>query len=170
VPVNILVKVGDVLDEHADVLICPANPWLNMSGGVNGEILRRGGESIQDELKSHLQRAGCAAVGAGTVVRTDPGPLPVKKIIHAVAIDPFYGSSVELVVRTLEAAFGMARSLGARRVSMPMLATGYGPLDARQFASSLSSIITRDWAPIEEVNVVVRRDEDAEILKSSVTG
>ena len=50
------VKVGDVLDEHADVLICPANPWLNLSGGVNGAILMRGGQAVQDELQSHLRQ------------------------------------------------------------------------------------------------------------------
>ena len=37
---NVVVTVGDVLDAAADVLISTANPWLNMSGGVNGAILR----------------------------------------------------------------------------------------------------------------------------------
>jgi len=36
---DIQVKVGDVLDEQADVLICTANPWLNMSGGVNVHLI-----------------------------------------------------------------------------------------------------------------------------------
>ena len=165
---NLLVKVGDVLDEPTDVLICPANPWLNLSGGVNGEILRRGGESIQNELQSYLQSVGRPAVEAGTVVRTGPGPLPAKDILHVVAIDPFYGSSVDLVRRTLETAFALAQSLGASKVSMPMVATGYGPLDARQFSGALASIFTRDWAPVEEVIVVVRCDEDAEIVRNSV--
>jgi O-acetyl-ADP-ribose deacetylase (regulator of RNase III) len=164
------VKVGDVLDELADVLICPANPWLNLSGGVNGAILMRGGQAVQDELHSHLRKAGRTAVEAGTVVCSGPGPLHVKHILHAVAIDPFYGSSVELVEKTLETALGMAQSLGAKLVSMPMLATGFGPLDAHQFANALSPVLRRDWAPVEQFIVVVRRDEDAEIVKSFLTG
>lgn len=166
---NLHAKVGDVLAECAEVLICPANPWLNMSGGVNGEILRRGGASIQDELKSYLQAVGRSAVEAGTVVRTGSGPLPVKHILHAVSIDPFYGSSVELVRKTLEAALGMAQSLPAHTVSMPMLATGYGPLDARAFAVALSPLVSRDWGPVERLTVVVRRDEDAEIVQTCVS-
>ena len=38
---NVSVGVGDVLDASADVLISTANPWLNMSGGVNGAIRQR---------------------------------------------------------------------------------------------------------------------------------
>ena len=38
---NVVVTVGDVLDAAADVLISTANPWLNMSGGVNGAIRER---------------------------------------------------------------------------------------------------------------------------------
>ncbi|SMP73136.1 hypothetical protein SAMN06265222_11630 [Neorhodopirellula lusitana] len=35
---NVVVTVGDVLDASADVLFSTANPWINMSGGVNGAI------------------------------------------------------------------------------------------------------------------------------------
>jgi O-acetyl-ADP-ribose deacetylase (regulator of RNase III) len=164
------VKVGDVLDEHADVLICPANPWLNLSGGVNGAILMRGGQAVQDELHSHLRRAGRTAVEAGTVVCTGPGPLRVKHILHAVAIDPFYGSSVELVKQTIESALGTARSLGAVTVSMPMLATGYGPLTAEQFGRAVADVVGRDWPPIEQLTIVVRRDDDAAVLKMRLSG
>jgi len=167
-PVTITVKVGDVLDEPADVLICSANPWLNLSGGVNGAILLRGGQSIQDELKRYLTDADRPAVEPGTVVRSGPGPLAVKHILHAVAIDPFYGSSAGLVQKTLETALGMAQSLAAHTVAMPMLATGYGPLTAQQFANALSPVARQDWAPIEQLIVLVRRDEDAEVVRSAV--
>jgi O-acetyl-ADP-ribose deacetylase (regulator of RNase III) len=159
------VKVGDLLDEHADVLICPANPWLNLSGGVNGAILMRGGQAVQDEIQAHLRSAGRTAVEAGTVVRTGPGPVCAKHILHAVAIDPFYGSSVELVKQVFESALGAAASLGAITVAMPMLATGYGPLTAEHFGLALADAIRRDWSPIEHLTVVVRGDDDAIVLQ-----
>jgi O-acetyl-ADP-ribose deacetylase (regulator of RNase III) len=164
------VKVGDVLDECVDVLICPANPWLNLSGGVNGAILMRGGQSVQDELHAYLRNSGRTAVGVCTVVRSDPGPLRVKHILHAVAIDPFYGSSVELVQKTIETAFEIAQSLAAHTVASPMLATGFGPLGAEQFAYSLAAVVRRDWTPIEQLTVVVRRDDDAEIVRGALSG
>ena len=70
-----LVKHGDVLDERVDVLICTANPQLNMSGGINGEILRRGGEDVQRELHAFLERTQRKYVDPGTVVTTSPGPV-----------------------------------------------------------------------------------------------
>ena len=42
-------KCGDVFDEVGDALVCPANSQLNLSGGVNGEILLRGGDVVQVE-------------------------------------------------------------------------------------------------------------------------
>ncbi len=166
---EIAVKVGDVLDEAADAMISPANPWLNMSGGVNGAILLRGGETIQRELHAYLRDSGKSAVEPGTVVVTGAGPLGARHILHAVAIDPFYDSSVEIVRRTVAAALSRARELGARTVVMPALATGYGHLSMEQFAAGLAEAIEADdWAPIERLVVVVRKPEDADAIRRIV--
>ena len=102
---NIDILVGDVLDVPADVLIATANPWLQMTGGVNlAIILRPRGELVHEELQRYLPATGRRMVEPGTVVRTVPGSLPVKHILHAVAIDPSYDSSVELVASTITAA------------------------------------------------------------------
>ena len=119
--------VGDVLEARADVLISTANPWLNLSGGVNGAILTQAGQTIQDELHAHLIQQNASAVPAGSVVQSKAGVLPFRFILHAVAIDPFYDSSIELVRRTVETAFEMAVHRDARTISMPTLATGYRP-------------------------------------------
>ena len=93
---NVVVTVGDVLDAAADVLISIANPWLNMPGGVNGAICERE-PAIQFELRDHLESVGESAIPACSVVRTSAGNLPFSHIIHAVAIDPFYDSSPQIV-------------------------------------------------------------------------
>jgi len=165
---EVQVKLGDVLDEEADVLISTANPWLNMSGGVNGAILLRGGEGVQDELRGYLREHGKPHVEPGSVVRTGPGPLPVKHVLHGVAIDAFYGSSVELVERTLGQALGQARQLGASTVVTPALATGYGPLTMEQFAEALSRTLARDWPPLARLTVVLRREEAVQVVASAV--
>src|SRR5262245_66612140 len=116
---KIEVLVGDILDVPADVLISTANPWLQMTGGVNLKIiLRPRGELVHEELQAHLRAAGGRYVEPGTVVRTGPGSLPVRHILHAVAIDPSYGSSVELVAATIVRALTQARDLGARGASI----------------------------------------------------
>src|SRR5262252_5990630 len=113
------VLAGNILDEPADVLVSTANPWLQMTGGVNlGIIVRPQGELVYEELQHHLRKSGQKMVAAGTVVCTGPGSLPVKKILHAVAIDPSYDSSVELVAETIVRALTQARELGAKSVSL----------------------------------------------------
>lgn len=166
--IEIAVKVGDLLDEEADVVISTANPWLNMSGGVNGAILMRGGTLIQEELRDYLRTLGRPAVEPGTVVVTSPGSLKAKQLLHAVAIDPFYDSSVELVRHTVERALSTARQLGARTVAMPALATGYGHLTIDQFASGLAEAMRANWSPIERLVVVVRKQENADTVKRFV--
>lgn len=46
---DVIVKSGDILDERVDVLVSTANVHLLMTGGVNGAILMRDGESVQQE-------------------------------------------------------------------------------------------------------------------------
>jgi O-acetyl-ADP-ribose deacetylase (regulator of RNase III) len=159
---RIEVLVGDVLDVPADVLVSTANPWLQMTGGVNLKIiLRPKGEFVQEELQRHLAATGRRDVEPGTVVRTGPGSLPVKHILHAVSIDPSYDSSVDLVAETIGRTLTLARELKARTVTMPALATGFGPLSMAEFAMALSRATARDWSPLEVLKVVVRREEDA---------
>ena len=165
------VIVGDVLDVTADVLIATANPWLQMTGGVNLAILLRPqGELVHEELQRHLPATGRRLVEPGTVVRTGPGSLPVKHVLHAVAIDPSYDSSVELVTATLGKALALARNLGARTVSTAALATGFGPLSMADFAEAVAQVAQQDWSPLETLTVVLRQQEDAEVVRSRVYG
>lgn len=162
--VKLNVEVGDVLEYGADVLVSTANPWLNMSGGVNGAIRMRCPE-IQTELREWQQANSKAAVPAGTVVPTSAGSLPFDHIIHAVAIDPFYDTSAEVVTRTVTAAFELARKLQVNTISMPTLATGYGPLTVAEFACAMARIDLCD-VMFKSVTVVVRSAENAEVVRS----
>ncbi len=164
---KIVVLVGDVLDVPADVLISSANPWLQMTGGVNLKIiLRPQGELVHEELQRHLRASGNRYIEVGTVVRTGPGSLPVKHILHAVSIDPSYDSSVALVTDTIVKAMTIARELSARTVTIPALATGFGPLSMEEFATALSWATARDWSPLETLTVVLRQEEDAETVRA----
>jgi O-acetyl-ADP-ribose deacetylase (regulator of RNase III) len=156
------VLAGNILDVRADVLVSTANPWLQMTGGVNlGIMVRPKGEDVYEELQRHLPTTGREMVNPGTVVCTGPGSLPVKKILHAVAIDPSYQSSIDLVRDTIIRALSQARELGARTVSLAALATGFGPLLMEEFATALRPALAMDWSPLETLMVVVKHEEEA---------
>ena len=161
---EVKVVVGDVLDFPADVLVSTANPWLNMSGGVNGAICERC-PGIQEELHSYLETNYKTAVPAGSAVSTSAGTLSFSHIVHAVAIDPFYDSSLELLSKALVATFENIVRLNANSVSMPTLATGYGPMSVDDFAFAFRKVISGKY-DVDTVNIVVRMDEHAESVRS----
>ena len=167
---NIIVKQGDLLDEASDVIVSTANPNLLMSGGVNGAILMRGGHDVQREVQVHLQRIGRKHVVPGTVVITDPGPLACKFLLHAVSINAFYESDEALIAETVSNIFRAAFELGARSLSMPALATGYGPLQVEEFARGLRQGIERfedsDQLKEIELRIVIWRDADVERVRA----
>lgn len=165
---QITIKVGNVLTEASNVLISTANPWLNLSGGVNGAIREIAGPDLQSELHQFLKTQGLAAVPAGTVVRSDPYSLPFQHILHAVAIDPFYDSSVDLVATTFVRALDMAIELKATSVSTPTLATGYGPMTIHDFGTAIAPVVSKTrFAPLS-LKIVVRREEDVIALRGSL--
>ncbi len=165
---KIRVEVGDVLTFPADVLISTANPWLNLSGGVNGAILTTCGSVIQDELHSHLKSLGVSAIPAGSVVRSLASKLPFKHILHAVAIDPFYDSSIAIVRATVVKAFEMAVESGAATISTPTLATGYGPMSIEDFGHAVGPLVHDSRFVDLAVVIVVRSDDDARILRNAI--
>lgn len=165
---KISVRVGDVLSEPADVLISTANPWLNLSGGVNGAIREEVGLTIQSELHGLLKAQGISAVPAGTVVRSNAYTLPFKHILHAVAIDPFYDSSTELVRATFAKALDMAWELEALTVSSPTLATGYGPMSISDFGSAVAPVLKKPSLANLTLNLVVRHGDRARELQEAL--
>jgi O-acetyl-ADP-ribose deacetylase (regulator of RNase III) len=166
---NLEIFAGNLLDVPADVMISTANPWLQMTGGVNlAIILRPQGELVYEELQRYLRGTGKDFVEPGTIVCTGPASLPVKKILHAVSLDRSYETSVELVAETIVRALTRARELGAKTVSIPALATGFGPLSMEEFATALGRAVERDWTPLNTLKVVLKHQEEAEKVQGAL--
>lgn len=166
---QIHIQVGDVLAVAADALISTANPWLNLSGGVNGAILSATGPAIQEELHAYLKSQGISAVPAGTVVQSSSGNLPFDCILHAVAIDPFYDSTVHLVRQTLVAALNLAIQTGAKTISTPTLATGYGPMSIADFGIAVAPLASEPRFDGLSLTIVVRSEEHRSELREAIS-
>jgi O-acetyl-ADP-ribose deacetylase (regulator of RNase III) len=159
---------GDILDVPADVLVCSANIYLNLSGGVGGEILRRYGDAMQKELQGYLAERKLRFVTPGTVVPASSCGTPFTAVLHAVAVDGFYQSSASIIERTVTTALTMAASLGVRRVALTALATGYGRLPMRTFAEGVSSLTEAPFPPLDQVVVCVRHESERDELRAAL--
>lgn len=162
---RVAVVIGDVLKTPADVLISTANPWLNLSGGVNGALREATGPELQLQLHQYLHDQSVKAVSGGTVVRSDPFGLPFKHILHVVAIDPFYDTSAALVKGAFAKAMEMVLELKAATISSPTLATGYGPLSVEEFANAIAPVLNDLQLQSLSLRIVVRREEHKSVLR-----
>ena len=73
---------GDITKENVDVIVNAANSDLKHIGGVAADILRAGGQQIQDECDNYVKNNG--SVLEGHVMVSTPGRLTCKKVVHAV--------------------------------------------------------------------------------------
>jgi O-acetyl-ADP-ribose deacetylase (regulator of RNase III) len=158
---------GNILEVPADVLVCSANVFLNLSGGVGGEILLRYGRGMQDELHQFLARSGKAFVQQGEVVACGPHGLPVKAVLHAVAVDAFYQSTPQIVRDVVGKSLQMAAGIGARRVALTALATGFGRLSMEKFAEGILPLRAAHYPPVEQVVVCVKSADECERLTAA---
>jgi O-acetyl-ADP-ribose deacetylase (regulator of RNase III) len=158
---------GDILDQAGDVLVCSGNVFLNLSGGVGGELLRRCGVGAQEELHRYLKESGRKFVQPGEVVVGSPFGLPFRAVLHAVAVDGFYSTSAEVVKGAVDKSLRIAASLGGKRVLMTALATGYGRLSMKGFAEAVGPLMKGEYAPVEEVVICVKSVGDEEELRDA---
>jgi O-acetyl-ADP-ribose deacetylase len=162
------VKHGDILDEPADILVCSANVFLNLSGGVGGALLLRYGDQMQQELRHYLADRGGHFVRQGEVVACGPCRTPYKAVLHAVAVDAFYESSPKVIESVVLEALRQAAALGVRKVALAAVGTGYGRLTMQDFAQGIRPLLGRNLSPIEEVVVCLRNDQDAAELQAAL--
>lgn len=159
------IKHGDILDEPADVLICSANVFLNLSGGVGGEILLRYGDEMQKALHRSLAERNLRFVRQGDVVQMSACGTPFKAVLHAVAVDGFYQSSPAVITELVSRSLTMAADLGARKVALTALATGFGRLSMQQFGEGIVPLVGMDFPRIQEIVICLRTEVDCTGLR-----
>jgi O-acetyl-ADP-ribose deacetylase (regulator of RNase III) len=159
------IKQGDVLKEPGDVLVCSANVYLNLSGGVGGEILRRHGDAMQRSLHRYLREHQLNFVPRGEVIDTTGNGTHFQHVLHAVAVDAWYCSSVDVIADVLKKAFRRSADLGARKVVVAALATGYGRLSMHDFGLGLRESVKDVYAPLATISVVVQREDQMQDIR-----
>lgn len=136
-----MAKVGEILDTKADALICSANPYLNLSGGVGGAFALRYGNSMQKFLQDWLNEHGQRFATLGTVVVAPSCGSSYRFVMHAVTIDAFYDTSVELIRSTYLSTFDSLAACGCRTVASACLTCGYGRTAPETFVAAVRDLL-----------------------------
>ena len=152
---------SNIANHEADGLISTGNIYLNMSGGVNGELLHQGGKAMQQQLHTWLKKQSLHYVEPGFAMVIGPEPFAFKCIVYTVAVDGFYGTNDELVKTCLRKGLAMLAEAGCRSAAVPALATGYGPLKKEEFGRILREFLDEEGDfGMERIDVVCERDID----------
>lgn len=137
----------NLLDHHAEAIVCPANRRGVMGVGLAGVIRHAGGVEIEREAMAK------APLTIGTAVPSTAGTLGqrgVKIIIHAVVSDALGAPTRQDIVRkATTAALELSDRHRARSLVLPPLGSGLGP---GRLATGVVSVLM-----IEEIVAHLRR-------------
>ncbi|KQO26650.1 Appr-1-p processing protein [Acidovorax sp. Leaf76] len=148
---------GDLLDQHADVIVNAWNRniipwWLLLPQGVSGAIKRRAGYQPFRELARH------GAIPLGGAVLTGAGRLPHQGIIHVAGISMWWVSSQRSIQQSVLSAMALVQQHGFGSVAFPIIGGGTGGTRADQALQwMLQSLASVDSAAAVTIVKYTRR-------------
>ncbi|WP_164102523.1 macro domain-containing protein [Candidatus Laterigemmans baculatus] len=145
---------SDLLDASAAGLLCSANPNLNLSGGVGGAFSLRFGGAMQSFLHEYLRSNGLRHIEPGNAVVAPSCGSPFAAVAHAVAIDAFYDTTTDLVLRTYDSAIRVLADRGCSTIAAACLGCGYGRMSDADFAVVAEELFTRSYPGVERVTLM----------------
>jgi len=165
--VEIVLVRGDIVDEDVDAVVNAANSGLMGGGGVDGAILRAGGDAQLAARRALRDRIG--SLPTGQAAATEAGAMKARWVIHVVG--PVFTRSEDrshLLASAYREALRVADELPAATVAMPAVSAGvYGwPIEsAAQIAvTTVRSTATR----VQQVRFALFSDEAYNVFERAL--
>lgn len=164
---TILALEGDILAEPVDAIVNPADPYLHHDTGLAAEIVRVGGEPIQQESYTWLhEQHGGEPLDVGQAAVTRAGQLPARLIVHLVSpsYDRASTDNDHRLSQAVQTALEAAAAKVARSVALPLIGTGANgyPLDeaARAIVTAVADHATSHPDALTEIRLVAPGEDD----------
>jgi len=109
---------ADLTERDVDAIVNAANSRLQHGGGVAAAIVRKGGQSIQDES----DRIGFVPVGGAAI--TTAGKLKARFVIHAVGPMMGEGDEDNKLKSAIDSVLALAAGEKLKSVSIPAVSAG----------------------------------------------
>ena len=159
---NVKIKIvqGDITQEACDGLVNTASERLTLNTfGVQGALLRKGGQELQDECKAVYQRDGPLSHNAvGVTGAGRRGGLKCTKVLHVLAPN----NAIKLQ-GTVKSVLDKASALGLKSIALPAIGTGQHGFKPSKAAKHIcEAIITyskRTNTTVNEVRIVLFETE-----------
>jgi O-acetyl-ADP-ribose deacetylase len=129
---RIAIQQGDITEMDVDAIVNAANNDLILGAGVAGAILRKGGQSIQEECNE----IGSIPVGYAAI--TGAGKLKARYVIHAASMGLGDVPTTAKTLRTSTAhALRLAAERGLKTVAFPAIGTGVSGFAMNECAQTM---------------------------------
>ena len=140
---ELIIKVADLLTIPADVIVNPANGGLSHGGGVAGQILHQGGNSIQEESALFVKEHGM--LESGMVAFTTAGRLPYEAVIHAVGPKMGEGHEQRKIEQAVSSSLMLCNMHDWHSIAFPAISTGIFGVPLEISAKAFFRAITSFW-------------------------
>ncbi len=159
---------SDILDYPAGGLLCSANPYLNLSGGVGGAFALRYGDTMQAYLHSYLAEASLSFLNAGDSVIAPPCGWPYLAVAQAVSVDGFYDTDAETILRAYDSAIRGLAEHGCSTIAAACLGCGYGRVSDMDFTDLSSRLFQTRYDLVTDIWLVTTNLGLADSLSRSL--
>ncbi|HWA65337.1 MAG TPA: O-acetyl-ADP-ribose deacetylase [Mycobacteriales bacterium] len=166
---QISLVLGDIVEQEVDAVVNAANSGLMGGGGVDGAILRAGGDAQLEARRELRDRIG--SLPAGQAAATDAGDMRCRWVIHVVG--PVYSRTTdrsELLASCYREALRVADELGAASVAFPAVSAGVYGWPMASAADIAVATVTATPTDVTDVRFVLfsqdAYDEFARALRS----
>jgi O-acetyl-ADP-ribose deacetylase len=155
---EIVLVRGDITEQDVDVVVNAANSGLMGGGGVDGAILRAGGDAQLHARRELRDRVG--SLPTGQAAATVAGDMPARWVVHVVG--PVWRANEDrshLLASCYREALRVADELGARTIAFPAVSAGiYGWPMASAADIAVETVRSTD-SSVEEVRFVLFSDD-----------
>ena len=158
---NVIIKLGDIVQEEVDVIVNAANMELLHNRGVAAAINKASGGIVQKQSKNCMHPRKLLSTGSA-VATLSGGALKCKYIIHAVGpiADIHVNQCDELLKKACAKAMEIAKTLGTTSIAFPPISSGrrcgvQTELVADVMLSTLCSFTCNNPPVLTDVRIVI---------------
>lgn len=136
---NIVLVEGDITDLAIDAIVNAANSHLAHGAGVAAAIVKKGGQSIQEESDTWVFARGEVPVGEAAI--TSGCDLHCRYIIHAVGPRMGEGSEDEKLKQATLSSLKLAEKHSLKSIAFPAISTGIFGFPMERCARIMLSVV-----------------------------
>lgn len=171
---EVIIRIGDILDSDAEVLVSSDDSLVTMGGGVSASIRRKEGTgAIENDVRKKVPAE------IGDIVVSTAGTLPQKYIFHAITIGFINNSSLKslpveevhdyIIRNSVTKCLGIMRYLNVTSIAFPTIGGGTARIPYSRIAFTMSRAISdflkRTNASYKVYLYIYDQDENPDYIK-----